>query len=194
MRDDVEVLAGVQAHIRHHAGEKDIPGGIQCGHGDGLSLQVADGADLVRPEQFEAADMESREDDDGVSRLQPEEERRGEVPIEVGFAGGEGRLDAVGPRFLEVVHLGEPFAAQQGFGHILRGLTDARNLDEPDPRRLGRRLRSNRPGVQAEEPCRPCQGQPAQEASPGPAFSLLGTHRDLLSLTATVRTGTSARV
>jgi hypothetical protein len=94
------------------------------------------------------------------------------VPIEVGFAGGEGRLDIGGPRFLEVVYLGEPFAAQQCFGYILRGLTDARNLDQPDPRRLWRRLRSNRPGVQAEEPGGPGQGQSAQEASPCPASSM----------------------
>ena len=57
--------------------------------------------------------MESREDDDGVPRLQPEDERRGEVPIEVGFAGGKGHLDVGGPLFREVVHLGEPFASQQ---------------------------------------------------------------------------------
>jgi hypothetical protein len=141
MRDDVEIFAGVEAHIRQHGGEKDVPAGIQRGHGDGLALQIADGADLVRPEQLEAADVESREDDEGVPCFQAEEERRGEVPIEVGFAGGEGRLDIGGPRFWEVVYLGEPFAAQQFFGYIGGSLTDARNPDEPDPRRLRRRLR-----------------------------------------------------
>jgi hypothetical protein len=158
MCDDVEVLAEVQAHIRHHAGEKDIPGGIQRGHGDDLPLQIADGADLARPEQFEAADVEPRQDDDGVPRLQPEEERRGEVPIEVSFAGGEGRLDVCGTLFLELVHLGEPFAAQQCFRHILGGLTDARSLDEPDPRGLGRWLCTDSPRMQTEEPRCPRKG------------------------------------
>jgi hypothetical protein len=141
----------------------------------------------VRREAFEAADMEPREDDEGVSRLQPEEDRRGEVPSEVGFAGGEGLLHVVGPRFLEVVHLGKPFASQQGFGHILGGLTDARNLDQPNPPRLGRWLRGDRPGVQAEQPCRSGQRQPAQKFSPTPRCPVGGTHRNLLSLTAIVR-------
>jgi hypothetical protein len=143
MRDEVNVLARVQAHICHHAGEKDVPGGIQLGHGDDLSLQITDGVDLVRPEQFEAAYVKSCQDDDGVTRLQAEEERCSKVPVEVGFAGGEGLLDVCGPRFLEVVHLGEPFATQQFFGHILRGLTDARDLNQSDSRRFGRRLRGH---------------------------------------------------
>ena len=46
--------------------------------------------------------MESRQDDDGIPRLQAEKERGGEMPIEVGFTGGEGRLDVCGPLFLEV--------------------------------------------------------------------------------------------
>ena len=62
------------------------------------------------------------------------------MPVEVGFTGGEGRLDVCGPLFLEVSDLGEPLAAQQFFGYILRGLTDAGNPDEPDPRRLRRWL------------------------------------------------------
>ena len=101
----------------------------------------------MRPEQFEAADVEPGQNDDGVPRVQPEDERRREEPSEVGFTGGEGCLDAFAPCFLEVVHLGEPFAAQQCFGHILGGLTDARDLDQPDPRRFGRRLRSHPPSV-----------------------------------------------
>src|SRR5215471_2549644 len=49
MRDEVDVLAGVQTNIRHHAGKKDVPAGIQCWHGNGLALQIADGANFVRP-------------------------------------------------------------------------------------------------------------------------------------------------
>jgi hypothetical protein len=125
--------------------------------------------------------VESREDDDGVSRLQAEEERRGEVPSEVGFARGEGRLVVCGPRFLELVHLGEPFAAQQGFGHILGGLTDARNPDEPDPRCLRWRLCGHPSGVQAKQPCGPRERQPTQEPPPAELSSVLRTHRNLSS-------------
>jgi hypothetical protein len=181
MRDDVEVLARVQAHIRHHAGEKDIPAGIQRGHGDSLAPQVADGTDRVRPEQLKAADMEPRQDDDRVSRLQAEEERRGEVPIEVGFTRGESRLNVGGPRFLEVVHLGEPFAAQQGFGHIRGGLTDARNPDEPDPRCLRWRLCGHPPGGQAKQPCGPHERHPSEKSPSAEPSSVLRTHRNLPS-------------
>jgi hypothetical protein len=110
-------------------------------------LQIADGADFVRPEQFETANMEPPQDDDGVSCLQAKEERCSEVSIEVGFAGGEGCLDVCGAFFLEVVHLGEPFAVQQCFGYIRRGLTDARNPDEPYPRCFRWWLCGHSPGV-----------------------------------------------
>ena len=83
----------------------------------------------------------------------------GEVSIEVGFPGGEGRLDAFGALFLGVVHLGEPFAAQQLFGHIRGGLTDARHLDQRDPRRLGRWLRGHPTGGQTKQPGGPRECQ-----------------------------------
>ncbi len=110
--------------------------------------------------------MDSRQDDDGVPRLQAEEERRGEMQAEVGFAGGEGRRDVGGPLLLDVLHLGEPLAAQQLFGHILGGLTDAGNLDQPEPRRLRRRLRGDRPGVhsQGAPPSPPASTHPGTSA------------------------------
>jgi hypothetical protein len=181
MHDEVEVLVEVQADIRHHAGEKDVSTGIQRRHGDGLAPQVADGADCVRPEQFEAANVEPRQDDDRVSRLQAEEQRRREVPIEVGFARGQRRLNIGGPRFLEVVYLGEAFAAQQFFGHILRGLTDARDLHQPDARRFGRWLRRHPPGVQAEQPSGPRKRHPAEKSPSAELSSVLNTHRHLPS-------------
>ena len=94
--------------------------------------------------------MESCQDDDGISRLEVEKQRGGEIVTEVSFTGGERRSDVCGPPFLEVVNLGESFAAQQFFGYILGGLTDAGNPDEPDPRRLRRWLRGGSPGVSAQ--------------------------------------------
>ena len=62
-------------------------------------------------------------------------------------------------------------------------------MKDPEPGGLGGRLRPNPPGRQAEQPRRPRQRQPAQEASSRPAVSLLGTHGNRLSLTAIVRKG-----
>ena len=133
------------------------------------------------PEQFEAAKVEPRQEDDGVPRLQPEEGRRREESIEVGFTRGEGFLDAFGPFLLEVVHLGEPFAAQQCFGHILGGLTDARDLDQPDRGRFGRWFRSHPPGVQAKQPCAARERHPPQESLPAERSSMVDTHGNLPS-------------
>jgi hypothetical protein len=88
----------------------------------------------------------------GVPGLQANDQRRGEVPIEVGLAGGQRLLDPFGALFLDVVHVGEPLLPEELFGHVLGVLTDAGHLDQPEPRGLGRRLRGNRPGVQAEQP------------------------------------------
>jgi hypothetical protein len=81
----------------------------------------------------------------------------------------------------DVVHLGKPLEVQAFFRDILRGDTNPGGLKQPEPRRLGRWLHGHWPGRQAEKPCRACHGQPAQEASPRPACSLLETQRDLLS-------------
>ena len=62
-------LLGIQAHVGHHAGEEDVVGGAQVGHGHGLPLQVADRADLIGPEQLEAANVAPRQEDDRVPRV-----------------------------------------------------------------------------------------------------------------------------
>src|SRR5262245_63944488 len=82
----------------------------------------------------------SCQDDDRVARLQAEEERRGEVPIEVSFAGGESRLDAFGPCFLEVVYLGEPFAVQQLLSDVLRRRSEEHTSELQSLRHLVCRL------------------------------------------------------
>jgi hypothetical protein len=51
-------------------------------------------------------------------------------------------------------------------GQIQVGSTDVRELDQSDPRRLGRRLRGHPPGVQAKQPCGPHERQLTQEAPP----------------------------
>ncbi len=55
--------------------------------------------DAIAPEQFKAADVESRQDDDRIPRLQVEKERGGEMRTEVDLTGGKGRRDVCGPSF-----------------------------------------------------------------------------------------------
>ena len=62
----------------------------ELGHGDGLPLQVADRADLLGPEQLEAADVAPRQDNDWVPRVHPNDDRRGEVHVDVSLARGQG--------------------------------------------------------------------------------------------------------
>ena len=69
MRDPLDVLSRVQTDIRGHAAEKDVLRRCQFGNGYRLSLQVVDGADLLSPEEFEAAHVGSCQDDNRVSRI-----------------------------------------------------------------------------------------------------------------------------
>ncbi len=109
MHDASDVLPGVQADVGRHAGEKDVPGAIPEGHGHGLPLEVADGADRVGREEFEAADVDPARMTIG-SPASSHEERPAEVPIEIRVAGGEGRLDIDRAPLSDILHLGEPFA------------------------------------------------------------------------------------
>jgi hypothetical protein len=95
---------------------------------------------------------------------------------------------------LIILHLGEPLAPQQLLRDVVRRQTNAWDADQTDPGYLGGRLCRDWPGMQAEEPRRPRQGQPAQEASPRPVFSLLETHRDLLSRSDRAQRDVSASV
>jgi hypothetical protein len=146
---------GIQPHICGHAGEEDVLAGLQGFYSDGLPLEVADGADAIRPKELEAADMDPCQDDDGVPCLQPDDERASEGQGDVSLTGGHS-LHGAGPcRGLDVVDLGEPFAPQELFSHVLGGDTEAGDLDQSDLRCLRRRLRGHWLGIQAEQPHRP---------------------------------------
>src|SRR4029453_19166550 len=110
----------------------------------------------------------------------------------LGPAGDQG--PARPRRFPDELHIGKPLSLEEGFHNILRGLTDARGPGQPEPCRLGRRLRGDRPSVQAEQPCRPGQRQPAQERPPGPACSMFGSHMTLLSHSDRAHGGVDASV
>ena len=134
-------------------------GAAQFGHGHGLPLQVADGAHPLGPDHLEAADVAPREDDDGVPCIHPDEERPDEVQDDVDLAGSQGWREKV-PGHLDVLDIGEPLALQEVFGHVQGGDTDGGALRQPELRRLGRRLRSNRPGCRPRNPAVPARVSP----------------------------------
>jgi hypothetical protein len=175
-----KILGRVQAHIRHDAGQEDVLEATERGHGDGFPFQVADGLDPLRPEQFEASDVNACEQHEWVPRFHAQEKWRAEKLGEVDLAGSERWPLFSVCRLRDVLHLGESLPVQEFFGHILSGHTDGGIPDQPDPRRLRRRLRSHRPGRQAQDPDGSCQGQPTQKAAPRPPCGVLGTHRNLL--------------
>ena len=127
--------------------------------GDGLPLQVADRPHPVRPEQLEAADMDAPSTTIGSAastRRITGRRSRGSV----GLARGEGFGEPGPCPCLDILYLGEPLAPQEFFGHVLGGNTDAGDLDRPDICRLRWWLCAHWPGVQAEQPCCACPGQP----------------------------------
>jgi hypothetical protein len=135
--------------------------------------------DAIAPKEFKAANVESRQEHDRIPRVDPGDQQAGGLRAEVRLAGGEHLCarDPAGGR--DKVHLREALVLQQSFGHELRGEADAGILEYFDRRRLGRRLRRDSPCCQAEETDRSRQGQPAEAASPRPAFSRLGTYEIL---------------
>jgi hypothetical protein len=111
-------------------------GGSQLGDGDRLALEVADRADALGPEELVAADVDPGQENDRRAGIHLHDEGRDERHADVDLAVGEGLVDR-GRSELDVLHVAEPLGAQQLLGHVLGRDTDAGNLREPDPRRLG---------------------------------------------------------
>ena len=131
--------------------------------------------------------MHSSQDDNRIRLIQPDDEGCREVHAEVGVAGGERHLEIAHRVGLDKMHIEESLGLQQLFGHILRSHTKTEALDQPERRRLGRRLRRGRPGVQAKEPRCPHERQPTQESPPAELSRVLGTHGNLPSSCGSVR-------
>ena len=75
--------------------------------------------------------------DDGVTGLQPQNNRRREVPAEVRFARGERTLDTLSPLYRKVLDIAEALGAQQFFGDPLRAAARAGKLRDSEPLRFG---------------------------------------------------------
>src|SRR2546422_4213506 len=114
----VDVLLGIQAYVCHHTGEEDMVGGAQVGDGHGLPLQVADGANLFGPEQLEAANMDTPQQDYRVPRVHVYDEWRNKRHADLRLARGEDSV-LIAPFCLNVSHISEPLPLQELFGHVL---------------------------------------------------------------------------
>src|SRR5438132_12580252 len=151
MLDPVDVLVGIQAHVRRHAGEERVGTGVQRGHRDRPSLEVADRSDTIGAQQFEAADVLASQDDDRVSCLDSQDHRRREVPTDISLARSERLLDPDGPCSRSVLQVGETLGPEQLFGHPLRAPAGAGDAGNSESLRLGRRLGSGQSGSKSGE-------------------------------------------
>jgi hypothetical protein len=136
-----DVLLGIEADVGGHRRDEDVPDALQRPDRDGLALEIPDRADALGPEQLEAADVDSRQEDDGILRVDTQEKRSTERRVEIGLAGGQVTpLRGPGIGRLDVLHTRESLASQQVLGHELRGRAEARAVADAKRRRLRRRL------------------------------------------------------
>jgi hypothetical protein len=145
----------------------------ELGHRDLLTLEVPDGANPLGPEQLVAARMHPSEDDEGLARLEVEDQRGGRIRPEVRLARAQHLPGAEGPFQRNVLYVGEPFGVQQLLGNVQGSEADARLTDQSDPCRLWRGLRGGRLGMEAVEPRRSGQRGAAQESPTNHAFNSL---------------------
>jgi hypothetical protein len=106
----------------------------------GLALEVADPRDPLAAEHFEAAHVDARQEHDWIALIDPDDVRRDEVQAHVRLARGQTDGDRPATHVLEMRDLGEALGPQQLVGDVLRGPAEARGLEQPQARRLRRRL------------------------------------------------------
>jgi hypothetical protein len=65
--------------------------------------------DTLRSEQFEAADVQSRENNDRIPGIDPGDEWSGEEIIDIDLTGRQHLLDTQSPRLFDILEIGEAF-------------------------------------------------------------------------------------
>ena len=78
MLDEVHVLARIQPHVGHHAGEEDVLARPELSDRDRLTLQIPDRANAVGPEQLETSNVDTAQERDGGAGVQLDDQRRNE--------------------------------------------------------------------------------------------------------------------
>ena len=174
VHDPVDVFLGIEPHVGGHGGEEDVVRGAECWNAHPHPLQVADRTNPLGPEKLEAANVDSRQEDNRQPCIHMDEERCDERHADVNPSRREQQTWVYG-LVGDVLHIDEAFGLQQFLGNVLRRDADPWDPVQPDPRRLRRRLRGERLRFQSKESCGSRQGHP-QELSPAPAFSLSLIH------------------
>jgi len=82
-----DVPVGIEPDLGDDAGDEGVLRGIQLGDGDRLAFQVAERPHPLAPEQLEAPDVHAAQEDDRLSRVEGDDQRRGEVHGDVDLTG-----------------------------------------------------------------------------------------------------------
>src|SRR5262245_14368619 len=106
---------------------------------------------MLGPEQLEAADMSSGQNDNWIASVDSHDQRTGEVHVDVRLAGRQRRFDPFCSLLLDILHVIEPLAPKQLFGNVLWSLADAGNLYESKPRRFRRGLCGGQPWLETQQ-------------------------------------------
>ena len=126
------------------------------------------------------------QDDDRVPRVQPDQERPTKFRSDIDLAGGHG-LRPPARRVWTILDIGEPFAWQELFSHVLRGDADPWVLEPSGTVFVsGGAPRPPAWGARQEAPRSPRASTP-QEPPPADPSSVLSTHGNLLSIFGAVR-------
>src|SRR4029450_2946807 len=124
-------------HVGKQTQEEHVASGTDFGHADRLPLKVADRADSIGGEQFEAADVAAAKNDDRIARGDLPDPGAANPPCDVDVPGSEGTIRAYAARHA-VPHVGEALSHQQILGDPLRGLAET-GADCRWPMESGRR-------------------------------------------------------
>ena len=143
----------------------------QKGHSHCASLEVAQRPHPVDGEEFVAPRVDARKGDQGTARIHARHDPRSVVGAEVHFTGSDGSVRVFD---LDILDDREALGLEQLLGYELRGQAGGWEIDEPDGCGLRRRLGGDHVGLHAKEPCRPRQGQPAEERPPAEPVSRVG--------------------
>ncbi len=85
--DPADVRRWIEPHVCRHARQEGLAAASKRAGGDGLPLQVEDSADLVGPEQLEAADLNPCQKDDRIACIHLDDGRSNELHAEIDMAG-----------------------------------------------------------------------------------------------------------
>jgi hypothetical protein len=115
---------------------------------------------MIGREELVAADVHACEEEDRLLRVNPDDDASRERAGEIGVVHGDKLGEAQSWIDLHILHIGESLGLQQLFSNELGHRTDARIVDEPDVRRLGRGSAAADLGCRLRSPAVPASVNP----------------------------------